>query len=137
MKDKKIPTKMYLEERGIIKKYTGCNDVEETITTECTVDNVIRDNKWTGLVGLMSASDILYTGGWIGSVTGWTITPATSVYGVHAGNSSSSGVGAGLQIPYFPTYSDWAVIYPSVYLKNGIKIVGGNGDTEPFKLKLS
>ena len=125
-------TTVYLQERGMSKKYTGCASVEETITTECTKDNVTRNNKWIGLVGLMSASDVIYANTWLSdkSFSAWTITPSNSVFTSHPGyvlKSKPSDAASSLN----------GIIWPATYLSPNVQIIGGDGsEGNAFKLKL-
>ena len=126
-----VASKAYLEERGITKRYTGCKDIEETTTTKCTGDNVTRNNKWTGLVGLISLSDILYTNGWLNPdsiYSLWSITPRNGLYNSMVWLCNSSGGGS------FGDAYNGARIWPTTYLKSNIRIIGGNGDTKPYIL---
>ena len=120
----------YLQEKGISAQYTGkiC-----TSGNGCN-DSVIRTTRWSGLVGLMSVSDMCYANEWLYSQNGnslypWSITPRAYQSGARSvwnfGGDSVYGDS---------TYSEYDV-FPSVYLKSNIEIIGGDGFVEPYKLK--
>jgi len=125
----------YLQEMGIISEYNGKSFCEGKDYEYCN-DTVERTTNWTGLVGLMSVADISYADGWLYSpiIDGellwpWTLTSYTDSgyadYVWHAVWDSSN----------FWYVSNQLGVWPSVYLKSNIQIIGGNGGTEPFKLK--
>ena len=118
----------YLEEKGISTQYTGISEC-----SSCS-DGVERTTSGTGLVGLMSVSDITYANGWLYKPSGsslypWSISPLAAsgnaysvwnAYGGRAGSNEASG-----------QYG----VFASVYLNSDIQIIGGDGSTEPYKLK--
>mgnify|MGYP003414589101 CR=1 FL=1 len=124
---------LYLEQKGITKKYTGCNSIEETTTKECTVDGVTRENIWQGKIGLMFASEIRYSNGWLnGNVLpdhSWNMTSLTIPYKV----ISIIDIGRSQQIDTSSTM----LVLPAKYLKENVKIVGEIGTKEsPYKLSI-
>jgi len=113
----------YLQERKITKKYTGCKNIELTTTTQCEKDNVIRDNEWIGLVGLMSVSDIAYSSGWLSEGI-WTISPyVTSDISHFVWNNISTNA-------YGKNTAHNNGVWPTVYLSSNVQMIGGTGESE-------
>ena len=115
----------YLEEKGISAQYTGnsaCKDKDEDYCN----DTILRTTSWIGLVGLMSVSDITYANGWLYNPSGtslypWSIFPST--YSDDARRVWNAGVGGAGNGYTGHQYGVW----PSVYLRPDIKIIGGDG----------
>ena len=120
-----VPT-AYLEEKGISAQNTGKNLYVEAKGSDyiyCN-DSVERTTSWTGLVGLMSVSDITYANGWLynqGSYTyPWSISSVSnSSYGSQAWHSYDE------KAVYTQTSAQFG-FFPSLYLNSDIKIIGGN-----------
>ena len=122
---------VYLEERGITTKHTGCGNGIATTVSECSIDGVTRNNEWVGLVGLMSQSDDVYLGSWlykhaIGSYEPWTMTPSYN-YSAQLWGATDYGSTSSASLAEY--------IMPVVYLSADIQIVGGDGYETPYKLK--
>ena len=122
----------YLQEKGISTQLTGSSVCISTGGDYCN-DGITRTTSWIGLVGLMSVSDIEYANGWLYKGTAnypWTISPVTSVsyaYFLLISNSSS--------VSFTDAYGARGV-WPALYLDSNVQIIGGNGDTTPYKLKI-
>jgi len=129
---------LYLQEKGISHQYIG-KICEETTTVEMLCDDtVIRTTSWTGLVGLMSVADIEYAVGWIWTdiegTFSWSITPVADkdmAFMVWYNRSKHKDDSASTFISYYSN-----IVMPTVYLKSDIKIIGGNGGTEPYILAM-
>ena len=125
---------VYLEEKGISTKNMG--------NTLCIAngggiwcnDNVERMISWTGLVGLMSVSDITYADGWLYSQNGatpWSISPVTFPNDAYYVCRVSDGEVA------YNTASHAYEVFPSLYLSSNVKIVSGDGTQDnPYKLSI-
>jgi len=119
----------YLEEKGISNQYTGISEC-----SECH-DGITRTANWTGLVGLISVSDITYANGWLYKQSGtsiypWTISSrAYSEYAVSAWRGSNGIAG----------YDDVVGqngVFASVYFKSSIEIVSGSGtSSSPYIIR--
>ena len=81
--------------------------------------DIVRVNEWTVLVGLRAMSD---ESSWIPSES-WVITPF--VQGEYQNALGSLMFSHNLQ-----------TVFPTVYLKPNIKIIGGNGGNEPYILAM-
>ena len=134
----------YLQERGITQKYNGCRNNEESTLNECVDDGVIRNNRWIGRVGLMSAVDLGYADGWLfapgnGLYYALTMTPTigdsnfNNSWVWHAESPDVSQNGDPHPIGRRTDTS--GVIFPSVYLKSNVQIIDGNGNDKPYILK--
>ena len=112
----------YLQENGISAQHTGKSLCEDTCE-----DNIKRTTSWTGLVGLMSISDMQ-----LGSTPiGWTISPYATDWGcntVYTYDMSDSTTG-------YSTYGSRGVM-PTVYLSADVQIIGGDGSGTPYKLSV-
>ena len=116
----------YLQEKGISAQYVGSSGCTTVGGNYCN-DGIERTTSWTGLVGLLSVSDTGYANGWLyNSVReAWSILPSSSGNAGRVWSTSS----------YTNAYNAEGVC-PSVYLHKDVKIIGGNGDTEPYKLSM-
>ena len=121
----------YLQEKGISTQYTG--KICKANDTYCN-DSVIRTTSWTGLVGLMSVSDMGYANGWLykqsdNSGYPWLISPFA--------DSDKSDLVWYVSSGYAMYTAAFTVsnVFPTVYLKSDIEIIGGDGFDEPYKLK--
>jgi len=116
----------YLEEKGISEQYTGISEC-----SSCS-DGVTRTTSWTGLIGLMSVSDITYANGWLynGSICPWAISPLSSSF-------FSSDVWFSYSSDAVNGYASGAPgVWPAAYLSSNVQIIGGDG-TEGNAYKLS
>lgn len=126
--DSSFSSAAYLEEKGISHQYNAKSEWE-TNQSEYFNDNVIRTTSWTGVVGLMSVSDITYADGWLFRVDDpvypMSITPSiyNDVWVACSDDACSSEIGISRPVN------------PSVYLSSNIQIIGGDGNTEPYILK--
>ena len=140
----KIPTlMMYAGERGM---QTG----KLCISGDYCNDNVTRTIKWIGKIGLIYPSDYGYASAnkecnvnmygadslcsknnWLHPNNGeyWTISPrgysnlAFAVWYINSSRQLLAG------------HADYVLgVRPTLYLSTNIKIIGGNGDNEPYKL---
>ena len=115
----------YLQEKGISSQYTGISEC-----SRCS-DGVERTTSWTGLVGLMSLSDMTYANGWLynGTIYSWSISSnsysTVSRYVWRSISSSASNTDAHY------SYGVW----PALYLDYNVQIIGGEGvDGNAYKL---
>ena len=126
----------YLQEKGITAQYTGKSECE--IGFYCN-DTVIRTTQWKGIVGLMSVSDLN---------VGWLSNDMDRKYAITPGiedntNNKSADLVWGTFFSYASGYMPESLrggfdnfVYPTVYLKSSVKIIGGDGDTVPYKLAM-
>lgn len=120
----------YLQEKGISTQYTGKSLCETHGANYCK-DNVVRTTSRTGLVGLMSASDIGYANGWLyyrnnSTFFSWSISPRAST-----GNSNEAWNAGGTN-SYGYNVNVKRGVWPTVYLKSNIRIKSGNGNETPY-----
>ena len=126
----------YLQEKGISAQNTGKNLCVEANGSEYAYcnDRIERTTSWTGLVGLMSVSDVTYADGWLYNQSGTSLYPflispdvgddsADIVWFASDGGANRTRV------------SIQRGVFASVYLNSDIQIIGGDGNTEPYKLK--
>ena len=125
---------VYLEEKGISAINTGKNLCVGTgdLYGYCN-DSVERTTSWTGLVGLMSASDIIYAGGWLynqseTTLYPWSISPCANSFVANVANNAYDD-----NVHNADVYNQDGV-FASLYLKSNVKIKGGNGADEPYIL---
>ena len=120
----------YLQEKGISNQYTGSSECVASGGDTCN-DGIERTTSWTGLVGLMSVSDIGYANGWLynGTISPWSISPNSKSSGsdyVWLSGSSIAGC--------FNAYNAYGV-WPALYLDSNVQIIGGEGiDGNAYKL---
>ena len=121
----------YLQEKGIRAQYTGSSECVATSGVYCN-DGITRTTSWTGLVGLMSVSDIGYANGWLynNSIYPWSISQSSS-------SSHSNYVWySGSPPAYYSVASQTFGVWPALYLDSNIQIIGGDGDLIPYKLNI-
>ena len=126
----------YLEEKGISEQHTGknlCVEANGSDYKQCN-DSVERTILWTGLVGLMSVSDMTYADGWLYNQSGsslypWSISPIADSERADMVWIAFDGFAGN-----YTARSQYEV-FASVYLNSDIQIIGGDGDSVPYKLK--
>jgi len=125
--------KAFLEEKGISARCTGKTFCVANGGNYCN-DNVKRTTLWTGLVGLMSISDITYANGWLSNPNGasiypWSITP-------FAGTDNANIAWRGGRTLYGnDDVSNAGEVWPATYLSSNVEIIDGDGNNDPYILK--
>jgi len=138
---------------GAVAKDTASGVYEdERSDATGTGTTVNYTTKWAGLIGLIYTSDFGYAGtncgsytiydyddasscgktsNWLTPSSGyyWTISPRASIIGsawrVYSGGYAYNG----------GNVSDQYGVRPAAYLSSNVQIIGGDGDTVPYKLK--
>lgn len=121
----------YLEGIGISNQYNGKNMCEGTGDNACN-DEVVRTTSWTGLVGLMSVSDVIYANGWLyNQMYTWLLNPR-----VQSADASDVWYSNSTSVCEVCSEST-ALVMPSLYLNSNVLIVGGDGtQNNPYKLSI-
>lgn len=115
---------VYLQEKGISAQNTGKSSCESRGSLTCN-DKVTRTTNWTGNVGLMSVSDVIYANGWLYKLN-------QNIYLISTLIDSNYATGVWYTTTNSVTADDVRyknVVSPSLYLKSSIKIIGGNGSS--------
>ena len=82
----------------------------------------------------MSVSDIGYANGWLYDQSGTSLYPWSISPRAHSGNARYVWRALGREADYGDASSGQSGVFASVYLDSNVQIIGGDGDTEPYKL---